>query len=90
MWKNWLNGILGIWVVIIPFLNFSLAWQRTVLIFSGFIIAILGFWSFYEARLSASSAQADGGQVGLRRPLVDEQSLNETTAAAPEETKIEI
>ncbi|MBI2627920.1 MAG: hypothetical protein HYW71_00580 [Candidatus Niyogibacteria bacterium] len=50
MWKNWLNGILGFWVIIIPFLNFSLAWQRTVLIFSGIIIVILGFWSFYEVR----------------------------------------
>jgi len=76
MWKNWLSGILGFWVVIIPFLNFSLAWQRTVLIFSGVIIAILGFWSFYETR--------------LRRRIVDEQDLpadkrnfGETVAAAP-------
>ena len=64
MWKNWLNGILGFWVVIIPFLNFSLAWQRTVLIFSGIVIAVLGFWSFYEIR--------------PRRLPVDGQNLNET------------
>ncbi len=61
MWQNWLNGILGLWVVLIPFLNFSLAWQRTVLIFSGIVIAILGFWSFYKARLLSPSAKADGG-----------------------------
>src|SRR3989344_7874646 len=97
MWKNWLSGILGFWVVIIPFLNFSLAWQRTVLIFSGVIIAIFGFWSFYETRLrrlpvDGQDLPADQHGFGetiaaVSRPQTFEPSVTE---GAAEEKKIEI
>ncbi|MEK7647099.1 MAG: hypothetical protein AAB378_01830 [Patescibacteria group bacterium] len=44
MWKNWVNGVLGLFVILVPFINFSLAVERTVLILLGIIIAVLGFW----------------------------------------------
>lgn len=47
MWKNWANGVLGLFVILVPFINFSLAVERTVLIFLGIAIAVLGFWGTY-------------------------------------------
>jgi len=42
MWQSWINGILGIWVIIIPFIG---ATNTTVLVITGVVIAILGFWA---------------------------------------------
>jgi len=55
MWQQWVNGILGIWVIIAPWLGlsyYSLAW---VMVVTGIIIAILGFWG------AATAAPAWGG-----------------------------
>ncbi len=43
MTTQWLNGILGLWVLISPFLGFTLSGMMTNLIISGIVIAILGF-----------------------------------------------
>jgi len=45
MWQTWVNGILGLWVILIPFLNLSLSVERTVLIITGIVVAALGFWA---------------------------------------------
>ncbi|MFA7243674.1 MAG: hypothetical protein WC080_00015 [Patescibacteria group bacterium] len=44
MWQAWVIGILGIWVIIEPYLNMSSAANKWVLVITGLIIAILGFW----------------------------------------------
>lgn len=45
MWQDWLNGILGIWVLVIPFIGVSGSSLTTTLVVTGVIIAILGFWA---------------------------------------------
>jgi VIT1/CCC1 family predicted Fe2+/Mn2+ transporter len=44
MWQQWTNGILGLWIILLAFLNLSgtaLVWTLAI---SGIAIAILGFW----------------------------------------------
>ena len=44
-WQGWANGILGLWVIAIPFLAITgaaLGWTVAV---TGIIVAILGFWA---------------------------------------------
>ena len=53
MWQDWLNGILGIWVIVIAFLGFTGSTLTWVLVVSGIVIAVLGFW----AAASASPAR---------------------------------
>lgn len=43
MWQQWVNGILGLWVIIIPFVGLG-SNSKIVLIVTGVVIAILGFW----------------------------------------------
>lgn len=43
MWTQWVNGILGLWVLISPFLGFTAGGLMTNLVVSGIIIALLGF-----------------------------------------------
>ena len=45
MWQSWVSGILGLWVVLMPFLGLSQGLHRNLMIVSGVVIAILGFWS---------------------------------------------
>ncbi|MBI2609894.1 hypothetical protein HYW53_01830 [Candidatus Giovannonibacteria bacterium] len=44
MWQNWVTGILGLWVILIPFLGMEPI-RQNVLIVTGVVIAVLGFWS---------------------------------------------
>ena len=53
MWQNWLCGIFGLWVILMPFLGLSESLARTLLIVSGVVIAVLGFWA-----ASGSKAEA--------------------------------
>lgn len=50
MWQQWVNGILGIWVIIVPYLGFTESVLKTVLIITGIVIAVLGFWGAAENR----------------------------------------
>lgn len=51
MWTQWVNGLLGIWIIIVPFLSMSPGALRSTLVISGIVIAILGF----AGRASSSS-----------------------------------
>ncbi|PIR69340.1 MAG: hypothetical protein COU47_03140 [Candidatus Niyogibacteria bacterium CG10_big_fil_rev_8_21_14_0_10_46_36] len=45
MWKNWILGVLGLWVILMPFLGMPPTLMRTIYIVTGIAIAVLGFWS---------------------------------------------
>jgi hypothetical protein len=50
MWKQWLTGILGFWVLISPFLGFDVSGMTTNLVIVGAVTAILGFWSAVDVQ----------------------------------------
>ena len=43
MWQDWVNGILGLWVILLPFIG--LGGDVTTLVITGIVIAVLGFWA---------------------------------------------
>ena len=44
MWQQWVNGILGLWVLISSFVGMSASGMTTNLVIVGIVVAILGFW----------------------------------------------
>ncbi|MDB4978564.1 MAG: hypothetical protein JWM56_750 [Candidatus Peribacteria bacterium] len=50
MWQQWVNGVLGIWIIAVPFLGLSAAQNLWVLAITGLVIAILGFWGAIQHR----------------------------------------
>jgi hypothetical protein len=48
MWQQWTNGILGLWVVIVPFLGLTGQQNAWTLVVTGLVVAILGFWGATE------------------------------------------
>jgi hypothetical protein len=42
MWQDWVNGFLGLWLVMLAFLGVMDQWT---LLFVGAAIAVLGFWA---------------------------------------------
>jgi hypothetical protein len=56
MWQQWVNGILGIWTIIVPFLGFTGSTLTWTLVVTGVIVAILGFWGALAAGGSTSMA----------------------------------
>ncbi len=48
MWQQWINGILGLWVIAIPFLGLSASAFMWTLAITGIAIAVLGFWGAGE------------------------------------------
>ncbi len=55
MWQDWVNGILGLWVILLPFIGMT---DQTTLIITGIVIAVLGFWA---AATGGSSKPMTGG-----------------------------
>jgi hypothetical protein len=49
MWQQWVNGILGLWTIIVPFLGFTGNTLTWTLVVTGIIVAILGFWGGAQA-----------------------------------------
>ncbi len=50
MWQQWLNGLLGLWVILLPFLGLTGETAVWTFVVSGMLIAILGFWGALERR----------------------------------------
>lgn len=48
MWQQWVNGVLGLWVVAIPFVGMDAAQATWALAITGLAIAVLGFWGATE------------------------------------------
>ncbi len=44
MWQIWTSGILGLWVILLAFLNFSSTLTTFFLIATGAALAVLNFW----------------------------------------------
>ncbi|MFH1978917.1 MAG: hypothetical protein ABII97_00835 [Patescibacteria group bacterium] len=44
MWRNKFNGFLGIWIIALAFLAFSVSLQRFLMVLTGSVITITAFW----------------------------------------------
>lgn len=69
MWQNWVNGILGLWVILMNFLGFPATISKIILILTGLVIAVLAFWS---ASVGPKSERTDTA------PGLGEKGSNET------------
>lgn len=48
MWQQWTNGVLGLGIMIVPFLGFDASQSAWTLVIGGLAIAVLGFWGAME------------------------------------------
>jgi len=50
MWKQWVNGVLGLWIVLLPYLGFTADIHTWLMVITGVVIAVLAFWSASESK----------------------------------------
>jgi VIT1/CCC1 family predicted Fe2+/Mn2+ transporter len=50
MWQHWTNGILGLVVLVVPFLGIAGSALTWTLVIVGLLIAIFGFWGASEKK----------------------------------------
>ena len=48
MWQQWVNGVLGLWVITVPFLGLTAEQNMWALAITGIAMAVLGFWGASE------------------------------------------
>ena len=63
MWKQWVNALLGLWTIVIPFTGMvgnTLMWA---LIITGIAVAVLALWSIQE-----TSTERQEGKMVHRTP----------------------
>lgn len=48
MWQQWINGILGLWLIVLPFLVAAGTGVTWTLVITGVAVALLGFWGAVE------------------------------------------
>ncbi|OHA42659.1 MAG: hypothetical protein A3G59_00510 [Candidatus Taylorbacteria bacterium RIFCSPLOWO2_12_FULL_47_20] len=44
MWQHWINGVLGLWLIVSSFLEFSASAMSTNIIVVGIVVAVLAFF----------------------------------------------
>ena len=44
MWQNFINAILGLWTIVAAYAYMPSGTGQTLLIITGIVVAILGFW----------------------------------------------
>ncbi len=44
MWRNWVNGILGLWITLLAFIGIPFNAKAILMIITGLAIAFLSFW----------------------------------------------
>ncbi|MBX4210612.1 SPW repeat protein [Candidatus Parcubacteria bacterium] len=57
MWQNWLNLLLGIWVIVSGYLNFTVQQMTTNLTISGILIAGLALWGALQHNMMTNDGQ---------------------------------
>jgi hypothetical protein len=57
MWQQWVNAILGLWVLAAPFLGLSASTLTWTLAISGAVIALLALWSMQEVKTGRESGR---------------------------------
>ena len=53
MWKHWVCGVLGLWIIILPYAGFTERASAILMVVSGIVIAVLAFWSASESKAAA-------------------------------------
>ncbi len=71
MSKETIVAVLGIWVIVVPYLGFPSSWKTVIFVLSGFAVMIVGFFLRAEAlaRLSGQGKEASFA----RRTFVENQ-----------------
>ncbi len=62
MWQQWINAILGVWLVVLAFLGLTgqtLMWSLGI---TGVVVAILGVWGALSDQTSSASARSTAYQ----------------------------
>jgi hypothetical protein len=44
MWQQWINAILGLWIIAVPFLGLTGAAFTWTLVVTGVVVAVLAVW----------------------------------------------
>lgn len=63
MWQNWLNALLGLWVIVVPFLGISGSTLMWTLVITGVAVAVFALWGVQE-----TSAEREEGRMSHRTP----------------------
>jgi hypothetical protein len=50
MWQQWVNVVLGLWIVAVPFVGFTATGSLWALVITGALIAILAIWGAQETQ----------------------------------------
>lgn len=51
-WIGWIVGLVGVWVIIEPYLNMSTSSNKILLVITGIVLVILGLWGAMSKNMS--------------------------------------
>lgn len=56
MWQDWVNGVVGLWLIGASLLNLSASAMQMNLLIGGIVIAVLAFWGAMAGQQHHSAA----------------------------------
>ncbi len=63
MWQQWINALLGLWTIVVPFLGITGTALSWTLVVTGVAIAVLSLWGIQE-----TSIEREEGRMVHRTP----------------------
>ena len=59
VWQNWVNFIVGLWVILSGYMSFGPAANTTNLTIAGIVVAGLALWAIIDARSHVSESDRE-------------------------------
>jgi len=87
MWQIWISGILGLWVILLAFLDFSSTLTTFFLIITGAVLAALNFWLL--SLIKIPQGQHPDSEILPPLPNITDASEKENEAAPEPENNIQ-
>lgn len=63
MWQQWVNALLGLWTIVVPFTGLTGVALMWTLVITGIAIAVLALWGVQE-----TSVEREEGRMAHHRP----------------------
>lgn len=61
MWQQWVNVLLGLWIIAVPFTGMTGSGLTWALVITGLAVAVLGLWGVQE-----TSTERESGRMAHR------------------------
>lgn len=67
MWQQWMNAVLGLWIIAVPFIGFAAETLTWTLLVTGAVVAALAVWGAGQHQTYGTGDRGVNRERGFQR-----------------------